>query len=290
VPAFGAALASIERSDFSEYSLMTAGDFVALLASKVVFPTASLFSPRDPDRSDSGLRIYTSPFGQKILYRPNTLDKMVLWEQWGAKDYQTVTVKEGDVVIEIGGHIGTSTLNYSHLVGPRGVVYSIEALPENFEILERNIERNGITNVKAFHLAIVGDSRIDQIVLNKNPYNSGGHSIFKMSVEEEARSVCPAMTLENFVASQNIDRVDILQMDIEGAEFDILLNTDKALLASIPQIMFEYHDAYAAPRTHEELLDLLHGIGFTTHEYRNFITKALKLETGIITAYKQPQS
>ena len=82
---------------------------------------------------------------------------MVLWEQWGAKDYQTVTVKEGDVVIEIGGHIGTSTLNYSHLVGPRGVVYSIEALPENFEILKRNIERNGITNVKAFHLAIVGD-------------------------------------------------------------------------------------------------------------------------------------
>ena len=269
---------------------MTPGDFVALLASKVVFPAASLFSPRDTDEKGSGLKIYTSPFGQKILYRPNTLDKMVLWEQWGAKDYQTVTVKEGDVVIEIGGHIGTSTLNYSHLVGPRGVVYSIEALPENFEILKRNIERNGITNVKAFHLAIVGDSSIDHIVLNKNPYNSGGHSIFKMSVEEEARSVCPAMTLEAFIKTQGIDRVDILQMDIEGAEFGILLNTDKALLASIPQILFEYHDAYAAPRTHAELVDLLQGIGFTTHEYRNFITKALKLETGIITAYKQPQS
>ena len=214
---------------------------------------------------------------------------MVLWEQWGAKDYQTVTVKEGDVVIEIGGHIGTSTLNYSHLVGPRGIVYSIEALPENFEILKRNIERNGITNVKAFHLAIVGDSNIDHIVLNKNPYNSGGHSIFKMSVEEEATSVCPAMTLEAFVKAQRIDRVDILQMDIECAEFDILLNTDKALLASIPQILFEYHDAYAAPRAHAELVDLLRGIGFTTAEYRNFIAKALKLETGIITAYKSPK-
>ncbi|HEV7491432.1 MAG TPA: FkbM family methyltransferase [Rhodanobacteraceae bacterium] len=268
---------------------MTAGDFVALLASKVVFPVASVFSPRDPDVANSGLRIYTSPFGQKILYRPGTLDKMVLWEQWGAKDYQTVTVKEGDVVIEIGGHIGTSTLNYSHLVGPRGVVYSIEALPENFDILKRNIERNGITNVKAFHLAIVGDSSIDHIVLNKNPYNSGGHSIFKMSVEEEATSVCPAMTLDAFIKTENIDRVDILQMDIEGAEFDILLSADKALLASIPQIMFEYHDAYAEPRTHAELLDLLNGIGFTTHEYINFIAKTLKLETGIITAYKSPK-
>ena len=108
---------------------MTLGDFVALVASKVVFPAASLFSPRDANEENKSLRVYTSPFGQKILYRPNTLDKMVLWEQWGAKDYQTVTVEEGDIVIEIGGHIGTSTLNYSHLVGPTGVVYAIEALP-----------------------------------------------------------------------------------------------------------------------------------------------------------------
>ena len=266
---------------------MTPGDFVAMLASKVAFPAASVFSPRDPDVADSGLRVYTSPFGQKILYRPNTLDKMVLWEQWGAKDYQTVTVKEGDVVIELGGHIGTSTLNYSHLVGPRGTVYAIEALPENFEILKRNIARNGITNVKAYNLAIVGDPKIEHITLNTNPYNSGGHSIFQMSVDAEATFDCPAMTLEAFVRRERIDRIDILQMDIEGAEFDILLNGDKALLASIPQLLFEYHDAYAAPRTHVELVELLRGLGFTTYEYRNFITRALNLETGIITAQKE---
>jgi FkbM family methyltransferase len=266
---------------------MTPGDIVALLASKLVFPAASVFSPRDASEPDTSLRVYTSPFGQKILYRPKSLDKLVLWEQWGAKDYQTVAVKQGDTVIEIGGHIGTSTLNYSHLVGPGGTVYSIEALPENFEILKKNLERNGIGNVKAFHLAIVGDGNIDRITLNKNPYNSGGHSIFKMSVEEEATSVCPAMTLERFVETQGIERVDILQMDIEGAEFDILLNTDKALLGSIAQIMFEYHDAYApAGRDHADLLGALHALGFQTQEYRNFISRALHLETGIIYAHK----
>jgi FkbM family methyltransferase len=265
---------------------MTLGDFVALLASKIVFPAASLFSPRDPNEEDKRLRVYTSPYGQKILYRPNTLDKLVLWEQWGAKDYQAVTVKEGDIVIEIGGHIGTSTLNYSHRVGPTGVVYAIEALPENFAILKKNIERNGVNNVKALNLAIVGDDDVSEIVLNTNPYNSGGHSIFKMSVEEEGRSVCPAMTLKKFIETQGIPRVDILQMDIEGAEFDILLNSDKALLASIPQIMFEYHDAYASGRSHEDLLALLKGVGFQTHEYVNFISRALKLQTGIITAQK----
>jgi FkbM family methyltransferase len=263
---------------------MTPGDFVAMLASKVVFPAASLFSPRDPDVPGSGLRVYTSPYGQKILYRPATLDKMVLWEQWGAKDYQTVTAKEGDIVIELGGHIGTSTLNYSHLVGQTGTVYAIEALPENFAILKRNIERNGITNVKAYNLAIVGDPATTHITLNANPYNSGGHSIYEMSVDAAAKFDCPAMTLEAFVKREGIARIDILQMDIEGAEFDILLNCDRALLASVREILFEYHDAYAKPRTHRELVDLLHGVGFRTSEYRNFITKALNLETGIITA------
>lgn len=265
---------------------MTPGDFVAMLASKVVFPLASAFSPRDPDVAGSRLRVYTSPHGQKILYRPNTLDKMVLWEQWGAKDYQTVTVNEGDVVIELGGHIGTSTLNYSHLVGPKGVVYAIEALPENFEILQRNIARNGITNVRAYNLAIVGDPATRHITLNANPYNSGGHSIYAMSVDAEATFECPAMTLEAFVRREGIERIDILQMDIEGAEFDILMNCDKALLGSIRELLFEYHDAYAKPRTHQELVDLLHGLGFRTDEYRNFIARALKLETGIITARK----
>jgi FkbM family methyltransferase len=188
-------------------------------------------------------------------------------------------------VIELGGHIGTSTLNYSHLVGATGTVYAIEALPANYAILKRNIERNGITNVKAYNLAIVGDPATTHITLNANPYNSGGHSIFEMSVDAEAKFDCPAMTLDAFVKREGIARIDILQMDIEGAEFDILLNCDRELLASIREILFEYHDAYAKPRTHRELLDLLHGIGFKTGEYRNFITKALNLETGIITAH-----
>jgi FkbM family methyltransferase len=264
---------------------MNLGDFAAMVASKVVFPAASLFSPRDASEETRSLRIYTSPFGQKILYRPDSLDKMVLWEQWGGKDYQPVSVKEGDVVIEIGGHIGTSTLNYSHRVGPRGTVYSIEALPENFDILQKNIARNHITNVKAFNLAIVGDKNVDRIVLNTNPYNSGGHSVLKLGVAE-GETVCKAVTLERFVAEQGIGRVDILQMDIEGAEFDIFLKTDKALLASIPQIIFEYHDALASGHNHAELLDLLHGLGFGTREYRNFISKALRLNTGIIYASK----
>lgn len=265
---------------------MSLGDVAALVASKVVFPALSLFSPRGADEEDRDLRVHSNPLGQKILYRPNTLDKMVLWEQWGMKEYDGLTIREGDVVIDIGGHIGTSALNYAHHVGPRGMVYSIEALPENFRILSKNIQANRIDNVRPFNMAIVGDPNLDRIELNTNPYNSGGHSVLKLSVQEQATVVCPAMTLDKFIEAQGINRIDILQMDVEGAEFDIFLNADKALLSSIPQIIFEYHDAFASGHEHAELLELLRDLGFKTRVSRNMISRALNLDTGVVYACK----
>lgn len=267
---------------------MTPGDFTAMLASKVAFPALSLFSPRAGEGEDPALRVYENPLGQKVLYRPASLDKMVLWEQWRWKDYRGLDIHEGDIVIDLGGHIGTSTLNYAHYVGPRGRVYSIEAMPDNFAILKRNIERNHLDNVEAFHLAIVGDPAIESIELNTNPYNTGGHSVLALSTGEGARSVTPAMTLEAFVERERIPRIDILQMDIEGAEFEIFLRTDPALIASIPQIMFEYHDGPG--RDHRVLVDLLTGLGFELEEYVNFVSKALRLDTGILYARKPSSS
>lgn len=265
---------------------MSLGDFAAQIASNVLFPAASLFSPRAAGEADANLKVYANPLGQNVLYRANTLDKMVLWEQWKMKDYQGLTIRPGDVVIDLGGHIGSSTLNYSHYVGKDGVVYSIEALPENFSLLTRNISRNGITNVKAFNLAIVGDRNMRRIQLNHNTHNSGGHSILDLGAVQQAATLCEAMTLEAFAEQQGITRIDILQMDIEGAEFEILLNADKAFLGAIPQIMFEYHNALGSGHDHRELLELLHGLGFQTREYVNFIAKVFRLNTGIIYAWK----
>ena len=56
-------------------------------------------------------------------------------------------IKKGDVVIDIGAHIGYYTVLFAKLVGPKGRVFAFEASPTNFEILKKNVNVNGYQNV-----------------------------------------------------------------------------------------------------------------------------------------------
>src|ERR687890_785571 len=71
--------------------------------------------------------------------------------------------KEGDVVVDIGAHIGPYTIIASKRVGHNGKVVAIEADPDNFDILTRNIHLNKITNVIALNYAVY--SREEKIKL-----------------------------------------------------------------------------------------------------------------------------
>src|SRR5215216_2460824 len=73
------------------------------------------------------------------------------------------TPKNGDIVIDVGAHIGPYTLKASKLVGLNGKVVAIEAAPDNFDILNRNIQLNKLTNVIALNYAAY--SKEDKIKL-----------------------------------------------------------------------------------------------------------------------------
>jgi tRNA G37 N-methylase Trm5 len=63
------------------------------------------------------------------------------------------TPKEGDTVIDIGAHIGRYTITSSKLVGNTGKVVAIEAGPDTFQILKRNVTLNNLTNVLPLNIA-----------------------------------------------------------------------------------------------------------------------------------------
>ena len=123
-------------------------------------------------------------------------------------------VKPGDVAVDIGAHIGYFTLLLSRLVGEKGKVFAFEPDPDNFALLRRNAELNGLRNV-VLESKAVSDAG-GRIRLYRAEGNSGDHRIFDDSGRREAVEV-DSVRLDDYFAGSGV-RVDFIKMDIQGAE------------------------------------------------------------------------
>ena len=79
--------------------------------------------------------------GIKIMLRVNSTDLMAFTHVWLLKEYERpgFEIKNNDIIIDIGGHIGLFAL-YSSQFCKSGKIYCFEPIKENFDMLKSNIE------------------------------------------------------------------------------------------------------------------------------------------------------
>lgn len=144
-------------------------------------------------------------------------------------------VKPGDIVLDLGANIGYFTILAAKLAGPTGKVFSFEPEPTNFWYLTKNIKLNHCINVFAFQKAV--SDRVGQTQLFVCSYDSGHHTINQYdgieSYRRGRRSMAHAIEIETLTVDEflrdKIDRVDIIKMDVEGAEALALLGMKDTL-------------------------------------------------------------
>lgn len=129
--------------------------------------------------------------------------------------------QDGDVVLDIGAGIGEETLTFSRLVGPTGHVVSVEAAPSTFKRLKLAVEANRLDNVNPIHYAVADPSTMTVRITDSDdayiegticPNEQGTASIGDTTVE------VAAVTVDEIVASLGLKHIDLLKMNIEGAE------------------------------------------------------------------------
>jgi FkbM family methyltransferase len=138
------------------------------------------------------------------------------------------TAKEGDIVVDVGAHMGRYTIISSKRVGPNGKVIAIEAHPDNFEMLNRNIKLNKLTNVTPLNYAVYSKETKLKLYL---PVEESGFTIYNTIMVNRAKPEekfieVVANTLDNLLLQQQneISHADInwIKIDVEGAEFEVL--------------------------------------------------------------------
>jgi FkbM family methyltransferase len=172
------------------------------------------------------------------------------------------TPKEGDIVIDIGAHIGLYTIISSKRVGANGKVVAIEADPENFEMLTSNIKLNQLTNVIPLNYAVYSKETKLKLYL---PSGESGFTKYNtimpnwINTQEKFVEV-NANTLDYLLQLNKIrqEEVNWIKIDVEGAEFEVLKGATNVLSKSKDvAILMELHGPpYIYRPKVEELVNL----------------------------------
>lgn len=185
-------------------------------------------------------------FELSMLYRPGSADEKVLRHSFD-RDIFLREIPEylphgGHTIVDIGAHIGTFACLLGRIV-PSARIHAIEACRETYALLEENVQRNKLSNIRPAHLVLL--DRCGKATLYHDlAHGNWGHSaVAQLSADTEEVTCC---SLEAFVAANSIDRIDLLRMNCEGAEFPVLLGTPLAVLRRITSILILHH-AYLAP-------------------------------------------
>ncbi len=160
-------------------------------------------------------------------------------------------VSEGDVVYDIGAHVGYYTLLASGLVGEKGFVVAFEPFPGNLVFLKQHLTINGANNTSVIEGVVLdfdGESKIRE-----------GPNSFESTVDSKGRLSVQAYSIDSFVFKKKNRIPSIIKMDIEGSEFAALKGAVQTLKKNKPLIFLSTH----GPKVHKECCSFLGELGYT---------------------------
>ena len=124
------------------------------------------------------------------------------------------SIHKGDVVLDIGAHIGYYTLLFANLVGEQGKVYAFEPDPDNFALLKQNVELNGYSNVVLKQAAVSNQKGETRLFLCD--YNKGMHRLYDSKHSKRSINI-EVLRLDDYFSDYG-GKINFIKMDIEGAE------------------------------------------------------------------------
>lgn len=160
------------------------------------------------------------------------------------------------LILDCGSNVGMSILYFKHAY-PRARIIGFEPDPAVFPYLQENISLNGLADVQLVKAALA-EKQKTLTFYSDGKYGSclAEHSPAGIP-EGWVRYEVPCVRLRDYLN----DPVDLLKMNIEGAEWEVLVDS-KDRLRQIQKMIIEYHHLPSLPRTLHKILLLLHEQGF----------------------------
>lgn len=196
------------------------------------------------------LRIPTDKSIQLYCRAGHEMDNLVL-DEYENKVRSIFNPERFDTVVDVGAHLGEYTIPCAKLASS---VIAIEANPDVFEVLKENIRVNRLSNIVSVNKAVF-DSQGYQY-LNLIADRTGMGSILPDQVEGKTQTIkVIADTLDNILSELQIDKVDWIKIDVEGAEEHVLRGAMTTISSNLKNIklIIECHSS----ETMKQVIEML---------------------------------
>jgi FkbM family methyltransferase len=202
-----------------------------------------------------------------------------VWEK-KATQYISKKIQPGMHVLDVGASTGYYTLLFSKLVGETGRVLSFEPIPVAKKYVDTNIDINHLKNVDTFGFALFDKKgtacladplRNDKIDPDKK--TAAGHDIMVEMV-----------VFDELIKELKLNRIDMVKLDVEGAELNVLKGMEKTLKKDKPGLLIEIHP-YLLESFHYTYNDLLRYLSLLGYQREPVDKPELNFSKGDITVF-----
>jgi len=203
-----------------------------------------------------------------VMSEPETPDHA--WEPQTSRIL--VKLAKGAKQVVIGGaYFGDHAILIAREIAPQdGLVHAFEPNDEQRAMLQRNAEINRLSNIRPRPEGLWSDSSTSLKLVGYDSFATT--EVAEAGAEGGFRTV----TIADYLASAGIDRLDLIVLDIEGAELGALRGAEPFLAkpkGMAPHILFEVHRHYvdwSQGLENTEIVKLLTGHGYTVFALRDF--------------------
>ncbi len=215
--------------------------------------------------------------GLNLLLDPGDLVSrtILVTGAWQPEVWQSISagLSAGAVFLDVGAHIGYDTLKASVRVGEGGKVIAFEPNPRTLEQLRANIAASHAANVTVEPIACTDSEQMLTLYDATPQGNSGGSSLSLANADQTHTGTVPSYAvrgrpIDHVAAELGLQRVDVVKVDVEGAEYLVLRGLRETLRRFHPKVVMEVVPAQLASlnATVEDVVSLMTELGYGPHK------------------------
>lgn len=170
---------------------------------------------------------------------PDENSAITLFEEiFLTQDYKFDCQDKKPVIVDLGAHAGLSVIYFKDQY-PDSSIVAVEASPENYNSLVKNLENYGVEGVELHHKAISDSSEPLDFYISLTDSMANTSTKRRLNLNDQCEKISvEGITLDELC--KEMDKIDFLKIDVEGSELDVLKGGNETL-EKVKQMFVEYH-------------------------------------------------